>query len=138
MGCDITPAKLVFKNGGLLSCRFWFLARIGSLPDALGHATPSKSLPGAWWGIFNEDDNNDNDDDNDNDDGDNEVDNAAGRGGRWRSFCSAVGGRRGALMHRLALRARGGGGGDYMTNTTTHQKQWGVTNAIDGDDETAT
>jgi hypothetical protein len=29
------------------------LARVGSLPDALGHATPSKSLPGAWWGIFN-------------------------------------------------------------------------------------
>ncbi len=30
------------------------MARIGSLPDALGQATPSKSLPGAWWGIFNE------------------------------------------------------------------------------------
>ena len=27
--------------------------RVGSLPNALGHATPSKSLPGAWWGIFN-------------------------------------------------------------------------------------
>ncbi len=35
-----------------LSCRFWSLARVGSLPDALGHATPSKSLPGAWWGIL--------------------------------------------------------------------------------------
>jgi hypothetical protein len=22
--------------------------------DALGHETPSKSLPGAWWGILNE------------------------------------------------------------------------------------
>ncbi len=31
----------------------WSLARVGSLPDALGHATPSKSLPGAWWGILN-------------------------------------------------------------------------------------
>ncbi len=30
------------------------MARVGSLPDALGHATPSKSLPGAWWGILNE------------------------------------------------------------------------------------
>ncbi len=29
------------------------MARVGSLPDALGHATPSKSLPGAWWGILN-------------------------------------------------------------------------------------
>jgi hypothetical protein len=29
-------------------------ARVGSLPNALGHATPSKSLPGAWWGILNE------------------------------------------------------------------------------------
>jgi hypothetical protein len=58
--CDITPAKLVFKNGGLLanypvlSCRFWFLARVRSPPDARGHATPLKSLPGAWWGILNE------------------------------------------------------------------------------------
>jgi hypothetical protein len=29
------------------------LACVRSLPDALGHATPSKSLPGAWWGILN-------------------------------------------------------------------------------------
>jgi hypothetical protein len=28
--------------------------RVRSLPDALGHETPSKSLPGAWWGILNE------------------------------------------------------------------------------------
>ncbi len=28
------------------------MACVGSLPNALGHATPSKSLPGAWWGIF--------------------------------------------------------------------------------------
>ena len=49
-----------------------------------------------------------------------------------------VGGRGGALMRLLALRARCGGGGDYMTNTTTNQKQQGATEAIDGDDETAT
>ncbi len=36
-----------------LSCRFWSLARVGSLPEALGHATPLKSLPGAWCGILN-------------------------------------------------------------------------------------
>jgi hypothetical protein len=29
------------------------LTRVRSLPDALGHKTPSKSLPGAWWGILN-------------------------------------------------------------------------------------
>jgi hypothetical protein len=29
------------------------LTRVRSLPDALGHKTPSKSLPGAWWGFLN-------------------------------------------------------------------------------------
>ncbi len=45
-GCYWTPQ--------FLSCRFWFLTRVRSRPDALGHKTPSKSLPGAWWGILNQ------------------------------------------------------------------------------------
>jgi hypothetical protein len=49
---------------------------------------------------------------------------------------SAGGGGHLCVGWRCTLAA---GGGDYMTNTTTSQKQWqwGATDAIDGDDKTA-
>ncbi len=58
-GYDITPAKLFFKNGGLLTYssvsrifEFGFGTRVRSLPDALRLATPKKRLPEAGGGFL--------------------------------------------------------------------------------------
>jgi hypothetical protein len=56
---NITPAKLIFENSGLLTYslvsqifEFGFGTRVRSLPDALQLATPKKRLPGAGWGFL--------------------------------------------------------------------------------------
>jgi hypothetical protein len=55
----ITPAKLFFENGGLLTYssvshifKFGFGTRVRFLPDTLQLATPEKRLPGAGGGFL--------------------------------------------------------------------------------------